>query len=382
MLLITPAEVVELAFTPREIISHSSVRHLKIDVAQEHFIRPRFGDALFEKFKEGEHSAFVDGFIKPALAHFVRYGLVDELSIQMSDTGAVIFHREVTQAERSSNSSTNLTEQLTAQMRDNSTVQSRTTTNSQTEKQSELQSKVDDQKNLTDITELQRDVTATASSTTQNKDLIKNDQLTQTQRNDTTSLERSISETTTSEQTTVGTDATLPQSNVINKNLTQVLQANDSTDEANESITVSNVQQTVTDNGDISKTSTLTGSDTNKMTQTQDQTQTHSAVITKNDSAKDQTTQDGTKLVEDSSNGTEDKDTKRTSQRALEDQAEQNTERMSYRPSSDLQRRLIRSRALADANILMAKAVRYVERNIELFPEYEPRSVDYGHLVL
>lgn len=91
MLLITPAEVIRMAFTPREIINPESVRTLKIDIAQEHFIRPRVGDDMFEEMTDGLHTEFVEEYIKPALAQFVRYGVITEMAVKMDNNGALVY---------------------------------------------------------------------------------------------------------------------------------------------------------------------------------------------------------------------------------------------------------------------------------------------------
>ncbi len=91
MSLITQQEVIAAAFLEREEISPSSIRPLRIDIAEEKYIRPRFGDALFEEFAEGNHSNFVNEYIKPALAHYVRSGVIDELSMQVGDNGVITF---------------------------------------------------------------------------------------------------------------------------------------------------------------------------------------------------------------------------------------------------------------------------------------------------
>lgn len=91
MLLMTPSEVVMAAFTTSEIASANEVRAVKIDIAQEYFIRPRMGDEFFQQMIDGQHNEFVKLYIKPALAHFVRYALTQELSIKITDKGILVF---------------------------------------------------------------------------------------------------------------------------------------------------------------------------------------------------------------------------------------------------------------------------------------------------
>lgn len=91
MLLITPSEVINYAFTPRETINPNSIRALKIDIAQEHFIRARLGQELYDQLLENKHTELTEHYIKPALAQFVRYGVIGELAIEVSDRGALVY---------------------------------------------------------------------------------------------------------------------------------------------------------------------------------------------------------------------------------------------------------------------------------------------------
>ncbi len=91
MLLITPNEVVSLAFMGREMIDPLAIRALKIDIASEQYIRPRMGDTLYNELKNGEYDEFVSEYIKPALAYYVRASIIDELSIRISDNGAIVY---------------------------------------------------------------------------------------------------------------------------------------------------------------------------------------------------------------------------------------------------------------------------------------------------
>lgn len=103
MLLITPAEVIRMAFTPREIISPESLRTLKIDIAQEHFIRPRFGDDMFQEMLNDNHYDFVEEYIKPALAQFVRYGVIAEMAVRVDDNGALVYSSSSGSKEKQAN---------------------------------------------------------------------------------------------------------------------------------------------------------------------------------------------------------------------------------------------------------------------------------------
>lgn len=103
MLLITPAEVIRHAFSPRERISPGSIRPLKIDIAQEHFIRPRLGDQLFDRLVDGQYPEFVERYLNPALAHFVRYGILTELCVEVGDRGALVYSASSDQTQTARN---------------------------------------------------------------------------------------------------------------------------------------------------------------------------------------------------------------------------------------------------------------------------------------
>lgn len=94
MPLITPAEILTLAFSAKEKISASSIRGVLIEVAEQHFLRPAFGNELFGEFLLGKHSDFVNSHLKISLAQYVRYSLIAELSIAMSENGSIVYGRQ------------------------------------------------------------------------------------------------------------------------------------------------------------------------------------------------------------------------------------------------------------------------------------------------
>ncbi|MEF9949769.1 MAG: hypothetical protein RR752_01160 [Mucinivorans sp.] len=251
MLLITASEVVNLAFAARETISPSSIRSLKIDIAQEHFLRPRVGEALFDEMTEGQHPDLVTNYIKPALACFVRYGMIEELAIAVGDKGALVYS--------SSTGMQNAEEDLTND----------TTINGQT--------------------------MVTSTRLDQTSDI----------------------ETTTKTNKTVGS-LSIDSSHAVP--FPDIVETNSKESET-----------TVIDASDaLDKTASL-----------------------KSD-GKDSTTKSDTEQQVQASRG------KHTSV----DEA--------FRPATSLELRTLAARALGDGNILLAKAVRYIERNTALFPSYVP----------
>lgn len=89
MQLISQDEVLGLAFSPDDSIAASHIRAARIEAAQLRYIRPAFGSGMYRQMILEQYRDFVNGYIKPALAHFVRYELIGELAVRASDHGIV-----------------------------------------------------------------------------------------------------------------------------------------------------------------------------------------------------------------------------------------------------------------------------------------------------
>ena len=76
-LLITAAEVLETTFPSNEYVPEGMIVPARIETAQLGFLRPVFGK-LYDKLGEEPYAAFCRTYIKPALAYYVRYLMVDE----------------------------------------------------------------------------------------------------------------------------------------------------------------------------------------------------------------------------------------------------------------------------------------------------------------
>lgn len=85
--LITSQEVTLIAFSPTEQIQPSSIIESKIIAAEEKFIRPVLGK-LVDALKEGKYPELLNAFIKPALAYYVRYSIIPDLSLKLNSIGA------------------------------------------------------------------------------------------------------------------------------------------------------------------------------------------------------------------------------------------------------------------------------------------------------
>lgn len=85
--LITPQEVTLIAFSPTEQINPSSIIESKIIASEEKYIRPVLGN-LVDALKEGKYPELLNNYIKPALAYYVRYSIIPDLSLKLNSIGA------------------------------------------------------------------------------------------------------------------------------------------------------------------------------------------------------------------------------------------------------------------------------------------------------
>lgn len=365
---------------PRENISPQVIRPAKIDIAADHFVRPRFGDELYDKFIEGEYSPFVEEFIKPALAHYVRYGVVDELSIQMSDSGAVLFENEEQKSLQNKNSSVTAIREQTVTGSDKTTsrmeiaaekstkndstntlINNDTTTGTAT-----VEAKTTGDKAVTDT--LKRDVTTvtqTEKANTADK---------QQDKTDTTELKRvNQNDYSYSEAPAVIGVAREGYINDMVDEDKKVI-SSDVVSEASSQDSTTNSKQGFNDVKTTEDASSTTSTNESQNSTVRKSNQDTTASLVSQQSTEQTNMGSGTsETVKESASSDESRSS---------DDGQSTTERRGTTPATDHQRRIIRARALADANLLMAKAVRYVERHAELFPEYRPLLAGFGRLVL
>ena len=95
-LLITPAEVVALAFTSDGRVRPSQIAETEIAVAQEKYFVSVFG-ALFEAMLEGKYAELAEEWIKPALAEFVKSRVVMTLGV-VTASGVVTHNLDTAQS--------------------------------------------------------------------------------------------------------------------------------------------------------------------------------------------------------------------------------------------------------------------------------------------
>lgn len=273
MLLITPIEVMQIAFGNDIELDSSTIRPSKIDIAQEHFLRSKIGDTLFDNFANGQNPDFVDLYLKPPLAYYVKYGLLDELAVVVDRSGVIVMLGNNTKLQ--SNTESKADKNTTA-----TDTQSQST-NSSTQGESQK----------------------TANDTTTLSQKAYHDDVDEETSNRTETVLPATGSTST---TTIATERSL----FISKNL----EAND---------------KKIVDATDSTTSSTSQNSDSNSEIQKQS-SQTDLGNSTRNDTS----------------------------------------ESSQFRPASPIQIQALKSRALTDANILMRKALRYIESNSDLFPDF------------
>lgn len=96
--IITPQEVVKLAFTDGEYLSPEVIAEADIDAVVERWILPVVGASLIKAVATGAYAAFAEGYLKPTLAAYVRLEVQPRLNVATSQMGLTIpttTHRKV-----------------------------------------------------------------------------------------------------------------------------------------------------------------------------------------------------------------------------------------------------------------------------------------------
>lgn len=76
----------ELAFSASNSISPASIKEAKIIASQEKYLRPVLGK-LYDALLENRYPDLLEEYIQPALAHYVRYAIIPDLSLRLNDKG-------------------------------------------------------------------------------------------------------------------------------------------------------------------------------------------------------------------------------------------------------------------------------------------------------
>ncbi len=87
--LITPTDVVERAFADGEYVAPEAVSCAAIVAAQESYLRPVTGGALFERLLAGNHADFTREYLAAPLALYVRCLIAPQLDLRHGQCGTV-----------------------------------------------------------------------------------------------------------------------------------------------------------------------------------------------------------------------------------------------------------------------------------------------------
>ena len=90
--LITASEVRTLAFIDQN-INTSKIKDAYIEVAQEQYLRPLWGDDFYDEvlaaYDTSPYTTLITQY-KPALAYYVKYIALPEIMVQITDKGALL----------------------------------------------------------------------------------------------------------------------------------------------------------------------------------------------------------------------------------------------------------------------------------------------------
>ena len=93
ILLISPAEIMEIAFSASEKVRPDLINDIKIDTAQTKFLKPVLGK-LFGRLSDESNTDFVEEYIKPPLAMFVKYLILDDATASIGTMGIITSETE------------------------------------------------------------------------------------------------------------------------------------------------------------------------------------------------------------------------------------------------------------------------------------------------
>lgn len=88
--IITPAEVIAIAFSDGEYVATEVITDLDITTAIEHWIIPITGRALLDAVSEGKYADLKSDYIAPATALCTRLVVQPRLNVQTSQLGLTV----------------------------------------------------------------------------------------------------------------------------------------------------------------------------------------------------------------------------------------------------------------------------------------------------
>ncbi len=88
--IITPEEVVELAFTAGEYLNPQAISPHDIAAATAHYLEPVIGEAMCRRLIEGEYSTLREEYVKGLLSLAVRLEIQPTLDMRTGGCGSVV----------------------------------------------------------------------------------------------------------------------------------------------------------------------------------------------------------------------------------------------------------------------------------------------------
>ncbi len=103
--LITATEIITLAFT-NENVDPFAIKDTFIEISQEEHILPILDEDLYNEIVEqndaatltAENTTLLDDYIKPALAFYTKYEILDDLSVETTDKGLQVAESDFSRA--------------------------------------------------------------------------------------------------------------------------------------------------------------------------------------------------------------------------------------------------------------------------------------------
>ena len=99
--LITASEAITIAFLDKNFPS-AKIKDSLIDIAQEQYLRPAIGDDFYEAINVADpptqYDDFIDDYLQPALAYFILYLMLPEISMQITGSGINVPQTQTGQA--------------------------------------------------------------------------------------------------------------------------------------------------------------------------------------------------------------------------------------------------------------------------------------------
>lgn len=92
--LLTAAEVISIAFNDKNYLS-GKILNSHLEIAHEALLRPALGDDFYAELTDavltaGVNKTFADTYLKGPLAWYVRYLILPEIAVHVSNTGLVL----------------------------------------------------------------------------------------------------------------------------------------------------------------------------------------------------------------------------------------------------------------------------------------------------